>query len=296
MTLNPYAIRPINAAGDLPVISNVIGRNIPGPLGENAYGPIAGSTPIYILGANFTGATSVTIGGVTVGAFTVFPDGTGIDCQSPAALATGFEDVEVVTPAGTATSSNDIERFEYVDVPTIIFIGPTSIVISSGIGGGQVVTVTGTGFRFGCEVEIIDDDGVTLLQTVSANFVSDDEINFIAPTLEVKDYFIRIRNRDGQVSLNKVLPYIDPPAPTVNSLSIATGPEAGGTTTDVLGGGFYPGARVFFGLVEAVTRYTSVNVLNVTSPPSGTGPGAVNIRVVQPGGEETTLNNGFTYT
>lgn len=85
----------------------------------------------------------------------------------------------------------------------------------------------------------------------------------------------------------------DVPLPTVTNVSPATGPETGGTRVTIRGTSFAEPAEVYFGELAA----SSVVVLDEVSIAATTPPnpvGAVNVRVVTPGGE-ATLDNGFTY-
>ena len=66
-----------------------------------SFGSAAGGTAITIAGKNFTGATSVMIGGITATSFVVV-SATTITAVSPIGSA-GAKDVVVTTPAGTAT-------------------------------------------------------------------------------------------------------------------------------------------------------------------------------------------------
>ena len=66
-----------------------------------SFGSAAGGTAITIVGRNFTGATSVKIGGIAVTSFVV-ASATSITAVSPIGSA-GAKDVLVTTPAGTAT-------------------------------------------------------------------------------------------------------------------------------------------------------------------------------------------------
>ena len=66
-----------------------------------SFGSAAGGTAITIAGKNFTGATSVIIGGIPATSFVVV-SATSITAVSPIGSA-GAKDVVVTTPAGTAT-------------------------------------------------------------------------------------------------------------------------------------------------------------------------------------------------
>lgn len=96
--------------------------------------PESGSpgTLVTVTGANFTGATAVTVNGVPVNQLTVVDDQT-LTFKVPAGATTG--PVQVTTPLGTATSATEL---------TI----PQAVVALSSPGGkpGQSVTITVSGF------------------------------------------------------------------------------------------------------------------------------------------------------
>lgn len=83
-------------------------------------------------------------------------------------------------------------------------------------------------------------------------------------------------------------------APLISGLSPTSGPAAGGTTVTISGTGFAAGATVTFGGTAA----TNVNVLGSTTITAVTpahASGAVNVVVTNPGGQNATSTNGYTY-
>jgi hypothetical protein len=110
-------------------------------------GTVAGGTSVMITGALFTGASSVTFGGVEASSFTL-NSATSITAVSPAHGA-GVVDIEVTATAGT-TAVVAADHFTYV-VPSVTRISPTS----GPATGGTTVTITGvqiggaTGVNFG---------------------------------------------------------------------------------------------------------------------------------------------------
>lgn len=100
-------------------------------------------TVITVTGANFTGATAVTIGGVAA-AFTVVSD---TQITATALTTTGV--IAVTTPAGTGTSATSFTvTAPAPTAPTISGFTPTSGQV------GQVVTITGTNFSTATAVTI----------------------------------------------------------------------------------------------------------------------------------------------
>ncbi len=103
-------------------------------------GTTLGGTFVTITGTNFTGATSVTIGGNAPTAVT-FVSSTSITATTTAHAA-GLASVAVTTPAGTGTGTNLFNFITPLSAPVV-----TSVTASSGPpGGGTVVTIAGSGF------------------------------------------------------------------------------------------------------------------------------------------------------
>ena len=67
-------------------------------------GPLRGGTVVTISGSNFTGATSVTFGGV--GASFIVNSSTQITATAPGAVSPGVVSVRVTTPAGTSNATS----------------------------------------------------------------------------------------------------------------------------------------------------------------------------------------------
>jgi trimeric autotransporter adhesin len=108
-----------------------------------ARGAAGGGDTVTVTGTGFTGARSVLFGSVAGTNLTVVSD-TQLTVTSPPPNASGTVDVTVTTPAGTsATSAAD--QFTYAAAAaaaTVTGINPAR----GAAGGGDTVTVTGTGF------------------------------------------------------------------------------------------------------------------------------------------------------
>ena len=109
-------------------------------------------TAVQINGTNFTGATSVTFGGVSA-TYTV-SSATVIQATVPSGATTG--PLRVTTPGGTATSSSS---FTVVSPPTITSFSPTSGPV------GTSVQINGTNFTGATSVTF---NGVSATYTVSS--------------------------------------------------------------------------------------------------------------------------------
>ena len=83
---------------------------------------------------------------------------------------------------------------------------------------------------------------------------------------------------------------------TVTSLSPATGPYTGGTTVQIYGTNFAPGATVSFGLAAASKIVVvSSSQITATTPPGPQVGGSANVTVINPGGSSGSLAGGFLY-
>jgi hypothetical protein len=107
-------------------------------------GASGGGDTVTVSGTGFTGATAVNFGSVAATNLIVQND-TQLTVTSPLPSASGPVDVTVITPAGTSAIST-ADQFTYVvppaAAPTVTGLNPTS----GTLGGGNNVTVRGTGF------------------------------------------------------------------------------------------------------------------------------------------------------
>jgi hypothetical protein len=148
------SVRPVTTLGPasgLPVVSGI----------SPASGPLTGGTVVTITGSGFTGATAVDFGNVAGTDVTVVGDGS-ITVDSPA--GTGTVDVTVITAAGTSAVSA-ADQFSYEAAPTVTGVSPGT----GPVGGGSVVTVTGTGFTGATAVDFgeVAGTGVTVNSATS---------------------------------------------------------------------------------------------------------------------------------
>jgi alpha-tubulin suppressor-like RCC1 family protein/protocatechuate 3,4-dioxygenase beta subunit len=88
---------------------------------------------------------------------------------------------------------------------------------------------------------------------------------------------------------------LPPPTPTVNALTVATGPPAGGTDVVVSGSGFTPAATVTVGGVAATNvTYLGPNALEFNTPAHSVGPADVVVHTA--GGDSATSGaDQFSY-
>ena len=113
---------------------------------------VTGGRTVILNGANLTGASAVTFGGVAASSFNVV-SANRIDAVVPAHVA-GVVDVLVTTPRGTSAAWPG-SQITYVDypAPTITRVSPGSLAAAT----ISVVTITGTNF---VDVETVTVDGL----------------------------------------------------------------------------------------------------------------------------------------
>jgi hypothetical protein len=233
-------------------------------------GPTAGGTTVSITGTGFTGATSVTFGGVAASDLTVVSDNQ-LTVTAPAGSA-GPATVTVTSPLGTAstTASN---QYTYADTPVVSGISPSS----GPNGGGTSVTITGSSLT-----------GVTAVSfgTAAATNViveSDSAIVATAPAHADGTVDVTVTNPAGTSAVVAADQYAyAAAAPTVTSVSPATGPPGGGTEVTITGTGFSDATEVSFGstAAAAVGLPSATSITAVTPAGSGT----VDVTVTSPDG------------
>lgn len=167
-------------------------------------------------------------------------------------------------------------------MPVIRGINPAS----GRIAGGTSVTITGLRFREGATVTF---DGVAATNVV---VVSSTEITCDTPAADEAgrvDVVVTIGTESA--TLTEGFTYIQA------TLILATpnyGPITGGTVVTLFGVNFVDGSTVTFGGSAATANFIDTQHISVETPNHATG--FVDIVVTAPGGEETTLRNGFQYT
>jgi hypothetical protein len=216
-------------------------------------GSTAGGTSVTITGTSFTGATSVTFGGLAATSLSIV-DSTTITCITPARATVGAVGVIVITGGGP---SNTFSSYTYILPPNIKSIAPTSI---SRNGGN--VTITGTNFIGATSVTF---DG---FNATSFSVVSNTSITCIIPARTTGGMVSVIVTTGGGPS-NTFATFVY--TPFVSAILPAFGTRTGGTSVKITGVGFTGTTSVTFGGIPA----TNVFVFNPTTITCRTGVSSV---------------------
>ena len=284
------AITPASTSGSKSVAVTTIGGSF---IKQNAFtyfatptithvspdsGSTLGATAITITGTNFTGNSSVKIGGVSATNI-VFVSETSITALTPAATA-GAKPIVVTTPGGTSTQNI---TFTYViPAPTIESVTPTS----GTTFGGTAITITGTNF--------IGANSVTIgtLPATNVLVLSATQITAVTPASTAGPKPIVVTTPGGMTTQNVAFTFVIP-TPTISSVTPTFGSTLGGSEITIIGTNLSGASSVKVGIAAA----TGVVVVNSTTikafTPTGTV-GAKDVTVITPGGT-ASLVNAFTY-
>jgi hypothetical protein len=168
----------------------------------------------------------------------------------------------------------------------------TSILPVTGpIGGGTVVTISGTGFLSNPAVKF----GGAAATNVSATATS---ITATTPAHAAGQVDIVVTNSDSQsATLAQAFTYALP-APAISSIAPNTGPTTGGTPVTITGTNFQTGATVTFGARQAidVTVVSETSIIAHTPLGPATQQLAVDVSVTNPDTTKGTATGAFTYT
>ena len=154
--------------------------------------------------------------------------------------------------------------------------------------GGTTVTIYGSGFQPGASVTFggspADDVDVVDPNTITVMMTPPHEPGLVTIVVTNPD------ERSGQ--LENAYTFNGPPM--VTAVTPPTGSTNGGTSVAISGGGFRPGAIVYFGDMQ-LNDIVFVSGALMTAATFGHPEGTVNVTVVNPDSQEGTLTNGFHF-
>jgi len=92
------------------------------------------------------------------------------------------------------------------------------------------------------------------------------------------------KNASGETTTNEVTLTVEPPPPTVTSITPSSGPTAGGTSVKIKGKGFLAGSTVTIGSAASEVEFVSEEEITAKTPP---GSGTQEVVVTDAGGTST---------
>jgi len=236
------------------------------------------------------GSYSYALSGGTLPTGLSFNASTGAITGTPTTALAATTFTVTVTHQGTGSASQTFLLTVSAPVPTVSAVSP----VSGPVGGGNSVTITGTGFS------TASNTGAVLFGATPAGPYSIDsntQITATAPAGTAGTIDITVTTPGGTSTTSAADRYTYVAAPTVTAVSPIAGPTTGGTSVTITGTGFLAAAStgaVKFG--AGVATYSIVNDTQITATsPSGTA-GLVNVTVTTPGGTSAiSAADRFTY-
>ena len=282
-----YCVRAFSAAAGLSEYSNFATgyKKAPAPTVtavSPAVGPLAGGTTITVTGTNLRMASSVKVGTASATNVVVNSAGTSLTAKTPAGTA-GAKTVSVTTPSGTATKAN---AFTYVAAPAITGVTPAA----GPLAGGTTITVTGTNLLGTTSVKVGTASATNVVVNSAGTSLT---AKTPAGTAGAKSVSVTTPSGTATTAAN-AFTYMA--APTIGTVTPASGPTTGNTTITVTGTNFRAGlTTVKIGTASATNVVVNATGTSLTAKtPAGTV-GAKSVVVTAPGGT-ATKTNGFTYT
>lgn len=272
----------VNADTQQAVSMGAFTYNYPAPTITNiapAVGFAAGGTTITITGTGFQPSPTVSIGGNPA---------TGVNRVS-------LTQVTAVTPPGvggladvrvTNADAQSVTRtggFRYVAAPTVTSVSPAR----GPVGGGTVITLTGTDFQPGASVRLggVPAFAVTVTSATTATAVTNSSASGAVDVV--------LTNPDTQAgTLTAGFTY--DAAPTLTAVSPLSGATAGGTVVTLTGTGFGAGAQVRFG-TDAATGVTVVSPTQLTAIAPAHAVGVVSVTVTSADSQSATLERAYRF-
>jgi len=244
----------------------------------------ASGAVVQVTGTNFAnGATTVTLGGLSVTNVTVNGAGTLLSFTQPEFSSSGTKTLAISNEFGAATSTYTVVS----SAPTVLSVSPRQ----AAQAGGATITLSGANFAqpdFGVTVDGSPALNLTVLPGGTG-------LSFTMPrTLTVGSLPVVISNRFGSTSTT-VTAFSS--APSILRLSNASGPLTGGGTITVLGGNLQYVTSVTFGSLAASVTAAALDGSSLTvSVPAQQWIGSVSLVVTSPfGTAATSASNSYRY-
>jgi IPT/TIG domain/FG-GAP repeat len=207
-------------------------------------GPTGGGQVVTIKGSGFVAPVTVQIGSEAAEVDVVSE--TELEART-VATAPG-EDEVVVTDANGASTGGPL--YTYVSGPALPIVRSVSPA-SGPTGGGQLVTIKGSGFQAGAKVKIGKNVG-------ALDVVSETEIKARTAAGEAGADEVQVSDENGRSMGGPSYTYTAGPAfPVVKTVSPSSGSHTGGQMVKIKGSGFLAGSKVTIGSEAAEVQILS---------------------------------------
>lgn len=247
-----------------------------------ATGFTAGGLTVTLTGTAFRPAAVVRFGANAGTDVVVDPGGTSLTVTTPPSTIDGPVDVTVINSDTQQTVVTAGFTYNF-NAPTI-----TSVTPAEGLSaGGTAITIVGTGFLPSPTVTIGGAPALSVSRT------SLTQLTAVTPPGMAGPADVTVTNSDAQAAtLTAGFRYVPPP--TLTAVAPANGPVQGGTLITLTGRDFLPGATVRLGGVPAFA-VTVTSPTTATAVTNSSAPGTVEVQLVNPDTQSSTLAAAFTY-
>ncbi len=250
------------------------------------------SSAVTITGAGFRSSSQVYFGEVPAPSVQ-FTSSTELQAMSPASLSAGWHDVQVRNLAASVCGQTNSNT--HAGAWQVCVAAPTVIGLSQSCGstaGGDVIEITGTGFKSGCTVTL-----GAIPATITAH-PSDSSIFVMTPVNAAGDALVAIHLSSafecGPVSSAEDVRFSYQPPPAIANVVESQVSTCGGSQIEIQGFDFYAPCEVWVGGVAAVDcQVVDTNTVLATVPPHGTG--MVAVRILNCVGESDVLVDALEY-
>ena len=289
-SINLIAVNPTPGGGSSAAASLAVNNAIPTviSLAPNVVTTGAtAATTVTVTGTNFLAASTVQVG--TASRTTTYVSATKLTFLLTVAdqAAVARLGVSVVTPSPGGGTSNIVSLTVAAPTPTpvVTYVSPTQLVVDS---GASSIVVAGTNLTTSCSVlwngtplavlyEIVP-NAVYLLGTVPASLLT---------STGTASVTVSCPTATPAVSNATTVNIVNPPPPTLTSLSPSSGPIRTATTVTLTGTGFTAASTVAFNGTTVTSTYVNQGELTVALPASTfalPGTGSFTITTPAPGG------------
>ena len=248
-------------------------------------GPIAGGTPITVVGRDLVEGLTCELDGVQVEVSAV--TASGLAFVAPPHPGAGAVDLRVVHPDGQSAVLHGAFTYERGGGPKITRVVPTH---GPAAGGTRVSIVSAGGEAWvdGCRVDL---GGVA----VEAKLENGDLV-FVTPRRATGGaVYVRVERPDGQFDVaHDAFTYDDAlPSPTISSLTPAKVRAGMNHQVTIAGAHFQEGCIVAFGPHQVAAKVQSPTTIVVVPPPHA--PAIVDVCVINPDGGVDQKPQAFEY-
>jgi phospholipase C len=242
----------------------------------------SGGASVTLTGADFTGASAVTFGGVAATSFVVNSQ-SNITAVAPA--GSGTVPVQVSGPGGSSPAV-PVAQFTYTTQASVAAVSP----VVGNPAGGTTVTISGTGFtgvtsvKFGAKAArsftVLSDRAITAKSSPGQGLV---------------DIAVTTPSGTSAASPADQFTYMSQAPPVVTGLAPAVGPLGGCNSVKIYGSGFSGTTQVTFGSNLAGTQMVSSDTVLLAIAPPGAA-GTVDVQVTTPlGASGISPRDSYTY-